>query len=698
MTKAAIDGKAARIVKWRESMATLPDARFFELMRVYLGEIKTPYNKQRLIESLAAFLRKERNAESLASMMDEFDAQMITALAVMPGATQQSVTRFFEGERTLAEIYTELSSLSDRLIIFKSKRSGGDEGFLRLNPLLEDALAPFIDERLLFKDETLALRFDGARQPVAPEFTAAFAACLLQNPDICKADGSIKKTAAERLEKIFPGRSECLKILLRSFINLGVVDDSALGKTARLSMERLESFAELSQKKQAAILCAASADPPLGLQGMGRLAQLLLDCAASIHDRGLSRAKLSRTALLLAMKSGAAEDGEREQGSRREFDSRLAFDITMAFDSIIDAAEELGIFSAVGKNSDGEKIYKTGPAIIDAIEKDDGKKTISVDASFTVTALPGLLLKSILPIVPFLDVVSCKTAVEFEITKRSIIRAFDERLSPSEICARLESRAMFPIPQNIKVSIDDWRASYSSAMVYKGYILKVDEKNSRIVEKNPRAAKFIREKLSDGIYLLDVSNDIEAREFTEESGIEIVGKVRAREEPARPPEFPLISDGENFSPRAGSAGRKKFADGKARAKTIKAMEAALAALKMPAAQREGLGERIKRRLILSPEQLRAATVRAEKLEAGGMDFAGKIRLIESAIASRDMLEIAVPAPRGRRRETLYFGSPLQIERKGGDSSVKMRLAPSGETKVIAVDKASMVRLLRSSSV
>ena len=41
------------INRWQEAISSLPDKQFFNTMRLYLGEIKTPYNKQRLTEQLA---------------------------------------------------------------------------------------------------------------------------------------------------------------------------------------------------------------------------------------------------------------------------------------------------------------------------------------------------------------------------------------------------------------------------------------------------------------------------------------------------------------------------------------------------------------------------------------------------------------------------------------------------------------------
>ena len=89
--------RAQRILAWQEA-ATLPDNRFFDIMRVYLGEIKTPYNKQRLIEQLGAFLHKEQNRKNLAAMLDDFDKEIITAVSFLPDVTQSRLSDFFSGE------------------------------------------------------------------------------------------------------------------------------------------------------------------------------------------------------------------------------------------------------------------------------------------------------------------------------------------------------------------------------------------------------------------------------------------------------------------------------------------------------------------------------------------------------------------------------------------------------------------------
>ena len=66
------------IAPWRESLTAMDEPGFFGLMRLYLGEIKTPYNKQKLIESLTSFLYKEENRRVLIKLLSR-EELMISA-------------------------------------------------------------------------------------------------------------------------------------------------------------------------------------------------------------------------------------------------------------------------------------------------------------------------------------------------------------------------------------------------------------------------------------------------------------------------------------------------------------------------------------------------------------------------------------------------------------------------------------------
>ena len=106
---------------WMEAICSLSEEQFSRKMHLYLGEIKTPYNKQRLTEQLAGFLRKSENIQNLISFLDEFDLQILTAVSLFPRATETLLIDFFSTQYSQSDLYAELMNLEDRLLIYKSK-------------------------------------------------------------------------------------------------------------------------------------------------------------------------------------------------------------------------------------------------------------------------------------------------------------------------------------------------------------------------------------------------------------------------------------------------------------------------------------------------------------------------------------------------------------------------------------------------
>ena len=91
-----LNPKTQRIIRWRETLSTMEDERFFEIMRIYLGEIHTPFNKDKLIEQLSSIFRKEENKNTIISYLSEFDKKIITAISFIDKCTQQKLIDFFE--------------------------------------------------------------------------------------------------------------------------------------------------------------------------------------------------------------------------------------------------------------------------------------------------------------------------------------------------------------------------------------------------------------------------------------------------------------------------------------------------------------------------------------------------------------------------------------------------------------------------
>ena len=129
---------AQRIIEWRESIARMPDNQFFELMRMYVGEVKTPFNKQKLVEELSVFLRKIENKEKIAKLLSESDMKVIAAIKFIGNASLKKLTTFFEGTFTYSKLYERIINLEERLIIYKHESEGRE--LLHVNPHLEPVL------------------------------------------------------------------------------------------------------------------------------------------------------------------------------------------------------------------------------------------------------------------------------------------------------------------------------------------------------------------------------------------------------------------------------------------------------------------------------------------------------------------------------------------------------------------------------
>ena len=129
-------GNVENIMLWRESLSVMPDSHFFDLLRMYLGEIKTPYNKPNLIEQLSSFLRKEETKQTMISLLSKEDLELLTAIYLIPKITQKKLLKFFS-TKTVSELYEHLMNLEERLLIFRTTdKETGKISLLRKADLL----------------------------------------------------------------------------------------------------------------------------------------------------------------------------------------------------------------------------------------------------------------------------------------------------------------------------------------------------------------------------------------------------------------------------------------------------------------------------------------------------------------------------------------------------------------------------------
>ena len=195
---------------WQSALLTLPDAAFFDLLRSILGVVKTPFNKQKLVEELTRFIARAEIQKTIAAYINDNDRRVIAAIALLAEPVPGELESFFTGEYSYAELQGILLNLEERLIIYRFR----DNGILRiaLNPRLEDILAPHAaNTQILFPAINNHVTEINNAETLNGRTLAALFTFLLnnelqfkENDDGKNISFSFKKKAAEQSKIFFP--------------------------------------------------------------------------------------------------------------------------------------------------------------------------------------------------------------------------------------------------------------------------------------------------------------------------------------------------------------------------------------------------------------------------------------------------------------------------------------------------------------
>lgn len=729
---------------WHDFLTGMNETRFFDLMRLYAGEIKTPYNKQKLIETLTSFLHKEENRRILFSLLSKEELVLIAAVIHIPFCTKEKAAAFFGSRFSFAFLHDGFLNLEERLIIYRRKNYGGaDENaacYFDINPLLQDELEQRAPVSLLFSpyegeenEEPIAVT---PGPLVSAHILASWVAFCAEYPDCCRVDGSLKKKAAEMLAERFAGiPQEFLSSLHRALTNLSLFRHNA--GLAEVDKSKRRSFALLPPLSRYAYLCTAYCGffPRDILQ---KNASLVLDVFSILKKSGpafcLTASYILRLIFLLREQKRRSLSGEkieakegrlrklfREHGVQNAETASLGgTEETFSAENLLTALIRFGILIPVSGKNSGKNLYRVNPLLFSdtqtagftqiehtraaaAEQSVEQSNAISIDAGFSVTFLRELPLPLFFDLTSFMEIELCGAVSRFRITRSACLRAFESGFSLEHFITALEKTSSHPIPQNLRFSLHDWYAFYTSANLFKGYVLQVAEEKRLQTENNPVLAAHIKITLAPGIYLFDFTCDEEAAEVIKKSGLSFIGGVKKWDtEPESLPFSPLIQSrqGED-SPfdflcnanlclsGAADDAQPPETDEDFQKRHIAAMEAEVKKKNLPKESEDALILRVRRKTVLNAAQLSENSVRLEKNEASGMDFLGKIRIIENALAYSDPIEAVYG-------EKTLCGYPAGLEKQASDALLILRTENDEQTCKISVAQARLIRRKPSS--
>jgi hypothetical protein len=655
---------------WKAAVITLPDSSFFELLRSVFGNIKTPFNKQRLVADLAAFLSREEIQKTIYHYINASDARIIAAVGILDEPVQGELVSFFAGELSYIALHEILLNLEERFILYRFQEDGKNR--LALNPVLEPVLAPIAaDVSPLFPSLPSAAPETKTGAVPDDRTLGGVLSFIFSEPAFFKTEGGIRKKVLEAGALMFPGLD--LEALTGGFRLLGLLRQEGEGFVP--AEGRLKSFAELSPRERMEYLAAGiycflyekeSSEAAAAYLFRGRIHSL----AALIH-RFMELIKPERRYPPETLKryGGILERDQQNEKSREG----------IRFDRLTGLMEDLGLLV-----SPAPGYWSAGSPAGRAAEE---SPALAMDSPFSCILHPGISFADILKLASFFTIRELGVVVRFELTRESAIRGFDQGLDSEKMIDLLKRLSRDRISESLIWSLKDWEKRYGEVRLRQGFVLVLAEDRRYLAEAEPVAA-LVRETLAPGVYLLSSSGAGEAVEALRKAGVDIFSRGPGNSGEGRggprsigdfelPGAFPSLK---RSGPESGleAPGLVSGLAAAAESEALKERFRGILGKMSPGREeREELASRINRRLVLSDSQLTGASIRYEKLEARLLDYVGKAAIAKQAISSKSPVEVIWSHPRKGAVEIM--GIPAALEKTGGESILVLNpLSPQKE--------------------
>ena len=707
--------------EWKSAIMNLP--YFFDLAQSIFGAIKTPYNKQKLMDDLLAFLSRDDIRKNISLYIDLDDKKLITAIVLLNDPSLAELENFFLGDKNPIVLKGLILNLEERLIAYKFKDDKGIQRYA-LNPVFESILAPFaFQKEILFSCENADVNISQDNTFVIDDRSlGALIAFILNEKDFFRGE-EVRKKINTRAKKLFPGLY--LETAAGVLISLGLF--YVQGDYFLPVYRRIQRFAALSPTERriywAAGICSllnevtdgSSKNQNNNNKSFSNLNFTSLNFSKSrIHYLAAKFSKFysfldvdkkyPEITFLRILNILEKEESQSYWGMGEKTNPEFFFM----------ALETAGF---IGKSSK-ENFWHFFP--VQTEEK--AKPIIAFDSAFSIILYPGISFEEIIKLASFSNVKD-DTLFNFEITKASAVRGFDLGLSADDIINILKDISQDRIDEGLEWTLKDWENQYGDISLFEGLVLTLSEER-RYLAETKTLVSLISKTLAPGVYLLSADRpDVEA--VLLKAGVEIIGRpnldkpeLKSRIKgtgsssassdgflniyPSLKDNLNTVLKGKEFLHNGNSGIQANSPDVSSNHTSIalkNQFNEHLSKLKKTKEEKDELQSRIDRRVILSENQLEKAVIKFRKLEARGLDFAGKTAITKHAIAEDAELEIHWPGPDGNR---VVYGTPLSLDKKEGEGVLLLKessedtIQDSGDTLRIPLGKISFLRLIKQS--
>ncbi|HAE23007.1 MAG TPA: hypothetical protein DCG47_11880 [Spirochaetaceae bacterium] len=684
---------ADSLKRWKDALIADKGDTLIAAARRWFGPIRTPFNKHELLSKVEAYLKRQDMRERVVQLLDAKDRRLL-ALFKREGALPSRLLLGFlapGGKAALtAPSPARLKDLCDRMVLY-SYSDDKHEFWYAISPPLEAAVLAALSDADLAPSLSLGDEQPGV-DPLAG-FCALASACAQAKPAF-KSREALSKAAIVMLHKTAPWLlkdDESLKLYLDALRNAGALGDDENGRPAldpraflRLAEDLGEGLASLL------IMSVAPAEPDIAALRSAILVELIRTLPAGAV---LLAQDLRFLALAATMDRYRALHGGLEGQSMALWASELC-EIP---EQILLACLRFGIFIAM----DDGRLALSGSA--DAMRRRPSERpALAVEESQEIRIVPeaGSLPRVFVACAMRLEDTGLMWTARLD--KSAAMAAFAWGFSAATIADRLEAESGKSLPQSVRFSLHSWEEASKGAILRSGIILTLDDHYAALLENTPRAGSLLREKLREGVYLLDAPNLREAEKALNSLGIEVdlrLGGLGGQRDAPRYEAASLSAAYQRASRgiddalpalTPAEASKRESAD-RSRAALVASLAASLGSLSLSADERAALLDRIRAGFILDASQLSAGDWSQEIVCASGLDYPAKLRIIERALREGHALDLGFSDTDASRS---FIGWPLELKKLPSGLALSLRGA-NGELWEIAVKRIAKTRLIHT---
>lgn len=603
------------IDSWKILMRELPEPVFMEIMNNYLGGVTTPYNKPDLLNALAGRLTRPENMERQIGMISREDRLLLAAVLWFGDGDLPFLKDFFSSRFSPLELEERVRGLEERLLIF------GPGGKLVCTPLLPEDYLKQLHPGILYDLHPSLPPESGSLPLLNGSFLICFLSLIHGEKQIGNSDGSLKRRFLQRLEQVFPvsqlpgGESETLHMILDILKGLRLLSEQN-GKWS-LRQGPLKAFSDLDRRSQLLMLWGQLISPDRGSpdRGIRMMELLLLHMPAS---RGIETEDMKILIRIL---------GDRVYDGPPALLPELMLKRLEAFHILLCREECWYLHPMIPRLT----VYPSPPAA----------GSVFLHATFDVNLTPDSPFSSALALC--LRTERYDAFAQLKLTDKSFAGFLRSGQALSDFIRETEQRFALALTQNVRFTLEDWEKEYNSCRLWDGLVLELDAGHRQVLEENPVLAPYVIRTLAPGILLMERESRAEWELLLDQLGVRSIPHVRRS---ARRKEYGLTP--------LGAPGNQLFtglSEEEAPLGNREADEAhftpllsALDRLKdLNPDDREELEDRIRRGVIFMDDQLRDGMIRPVLRRAKGLDYQGKLRMIQSVLGDRSwQLDISLP--------------------------------------------------------